>query len=382
MLEATTTDVAKPGGGLAWTGERYLPSVNGIIQLEHIHRYLMAKELAKDRDVLDIASGEGYGSAMLAKVARSVIGVDNSDPVIVHASNTYVEENLEYRLGSCESIPLDDSSIDLVVSFETIEHHDQHHAMMREIRRVLRPDGILMISSPDKYEYSVVPQYRNPYHVKELYREEFEALLSAYFRNVTYLGQRVVYGSAIFQKKGPASIVSFRREDDRIICSPGIPRPVYLIAIASDAKPPELSNGFFVQAFDATSEGLDIAIAELSSELSRVTAERDALALDCAGITAELAAVQGSASWWLTRPLRAFGDWLTHPRREFGRLMHWVYRAFPLPMAAKIKLKSHVFRRFGPCLSSFQSYRSWLEAERMRGAAVCDTENDDRSSGI
>lgn len=375
MLEATTAEQVTTGG-LPWTGERYLPSVSGIIQLEHIHRYLMAKQLARDRDVLDIASGEGYGSAMLAKVARHVIGVDNSESVIVHARKTYIEDNLEYRLGSCESIPLADSSIDLVVSFETIEHHDQHQAMMREIRRVLRPGGVLMISSPDKYEYSVVTQYRNPYHVKELYREEFETLLSDYFRNITYLGQRVVYGSAIFQKQRPAAIVSFRREDDRIVCSPGIPRPVYLIAIASDAEPPELSSGFFVQAFDETSAGLDREIDELSTALARVTAERDALAAECVGVSAELAALYHSTSWRITRPLRWVADGWTAPRRSLGRLAHWIYRAMPLPMATKLAVKSRIFKRFGPWLKEFRSYRSWLEMERKQAGEAADRVRD------
>lgn len=354
-------------GGLPWTGERYLPSVNGVIELEHVHRYLMAKELAKGRDVLDIASGEGYGSAMLAKVARTVVGVDNSEQAIAHAEHTYIQHNLEYKLGSCEAIPLPDACVDLVVSFETIEHHDQHEAMMLEIKRVLRPEGVLIISSPDKYEYSVVTKYRNPYHVKELYRQEFEELVSSHFRNVTYLGQRVVCGSAILHKKRRGSIVSFRRDDDRIVSSEGIPRPVYLIAVASEAEIPDLSSGLFVQAIDEMKEGIGLDMTEWSSALSRITAERDALLVDCARIDEELAGLYDSVSWRITRPIRWVGSFLARVRREIGRLAHLGYEVLPLSMDSKLKLKSRVFLTLGPLLKDSQSYKSWQDFEKKRG---------------
>src|SRR5690349_16411159 len=117
-------------GQLPWTGERYVPQLTGQIQLEHVHRYLLAREYAKDRDVLDIASGEGYGSAILANTARSVIGVDIAAEAVRHASIRYKLDNVQFRHGSCEEIPLDNNSVDLVVSFETIEHLDEHKAMM------------------------------------------------------------------------------------------------------------------------------------------------------------------------------------------------------------------------------------------------------------
>src|SRR5262249_28254969 len=162
---------------------------------EHVHRYLVAREYAKGKDVLDIACGEGFGSAILAKAAWTVVGVDIASEAIEHAAICYRLGNVQFKQGSCAEIPLDNDSIDLVVSFETIEHHDEHKAMMAEIKRVLRPDGLVIISSPDKKEYSILPNYRNPFHVRELFKEEFEDLLRAYFKNVALLSQRIVYGS-------------------------------------------------------------------------------------------------------------------------------------------------------------------------------------------
>src|SRR5689334_14207734 len=108
---------------LEWTGERYLPEIGGNIQLEHVHRYLLARDLAHDKRVLDIACGEGYGSDVLATVAAHVVGVDVSPEVIRHAKRQYRRANLEFSVGTCAAIPLADQSVDLVVSYETIEHH-------------------------------------------------------------------------------------------------------------------------------------------------------------------------------------------------------------------------------------------------------------------
>ncbi len=263
---------------LQFTGERYVPEVGGNIQLEHLHRYLLAARVVKGKAVLDIACGEGYGSAMLALGAARVTGVDISPDAIAHAQAKYRAGNLEFRQGACEAVPLPDASVDVVVSFETIEHHDQHEAMMREIKRVLKPDGVLVISSPDKLEYSDRPQYRNPHHVRELYRHEFSGLLDAFFRKHAIYGQRVMYGSAIFIDDGLTEAGCFERAGGSLEYVRGMPRPVYLMAVASDAELPILAGGMLEQP---------IAQAE-------PVAVRDA----------HIAAMQGSLSWKLTWPLR------------------------------------------------------------------------------
>lgn len=119
---------------MKFTGERFVPEVHGSIQLEHLHRYILACKAVAGKSVLDIASGEGYGSAMLARTALKVTGVDISQEAVSHAQARYQIENLDFCLGSCSAIPLEDASVDVVVSFETIEHHDEHEAMMREIK--------------------------------------------------------------------------------------------------------------------------------------------------------------------------------------------------------------------------------------------------------
>ena len=85
---------------LPWTGERYLTEIHGSIELEHLHRYLFARQFSLGKRVLDIASGEGYGSALLAQSAANVIGVDIAAEAVAHAKVKYQADNLEFKIGS------------------------------------------------------------------------------------------------------------------------------------------------------------------------------------------------------------------------------------------------------------------------------------------
>jgi glycosyltransferase involved in cell wall biosynthesis/ubiquinone/menaquinone biosynthesis C-methylase UbiE len=261
-----------------FTGERYMPDLHGEIELEHLHRYLQACEIAAGKIVLDIASGEGYGSAMLASKAKHVTGVDISIEAIEHARERYKRENLDFKVGNCADIPLEDKSVDLVVSFETIEHLAEHEKMMQEVKRVLRPDGLLLISSPDKQNYSVNPGYSNPYHVKELYEHEFKHLLENYFKNVVYFGQRVVFGSNLFSETSPAPVVSYLQENEGITTTTGVAKPLYLIALASDNLLPKIKSSVLeqpeiVRNWYATLAERNQTVVTLSGQLAELSAQ-------------------------------------------------------------------------------------------------------------
>ena len=221
--------------------------MGGHIETEHLHRYAIARELCSGLEVLDIACGEGYGASLLAERARSVVGVDIAPEVIAHAAARYSSPNLQFRVGTCAEIPCADESFDLVVSFETIEHHDRHEEMMREFSRVRRPGGVLLISSPDKLHYADLPGHRNPYHVKELYADEFESLLRRCFREVRMFGQRVCFGSCVMPFGGDSheAFWTMQGVPDRVAAEKGLADPIYLIALAGDGKLPELPCGIF-----------------------------------------------------------------------------------------------------------------------------------------
>ena len=220
---------------LAFTGERLMTEIYEYWTIEHLHRYAIALSLVENKVVIDIASGEGYGSNLLANKAASVTGIDISKEAIAHAQQKYKKDNLAYLHGSATQIPLEDHSIDVVVSFETIEHLDQHEEMMTEIKRVLKKDGVLIISSPDKKYYSDIPGYQNPYHVKELYSDEFNSLVSKYFNNVIPLNQKTIVGSVVFQANiNKPGITEFSGNYTGIDSKEALDSPVYNICIASD----------------------------------------------------------------------------------------------------------------------------------------------------
>ena len=201
---------------------------------EHWHRYHAIAPLVSGKRVLDIASGEGYGSAHLATFAKVVTGVDISTTAIEHASTAYsATTNVSFVAGSCTLIPLGDASIDVVVSFETLEHITEHVKFMREIKRVLMPDGLLIISTPNKAEYSDAREYKNEYHVKELYLNEFEALLAPYFAHKKMLGQRNGFHSLIqpldgLATNGSITLASMPARAGKVTAA------LYVIAFASD----------------------------------------------------------------------------------------------------------------------------------------------------
>ncbi|MFZ1799700.1 MAG: class I SAM-dependent methyltransferase, partial [Chitinophagaceae bacterium] len=184
---------------LTWTGERLVTSVNDqFFAIEHLHRYAMAVEISAGKIILDIACGEGYGTNLLAQKAAFVYGVDIDSNTILHANKKYAVpgKNIEFRQGSTSAIPLEAATVDVVVSFETIEHHDEHEQMMKEIKRVLKPGGILIISSPNRSVYKqLIPN--NIFHVKELEFEELKKLLGKNFEHCHYFEQQFVAGSLI-----------------------------------------------------------------------------------------------------------------------------------------------------------------------------------------
>ena len=223
---------------MEFTGERYLPNVDGQIKYEHLHRYALCLEFVEGKRVLDIASGEGYGSALLAKIAQSVVGVDISQEAVDYAEKEYSSyQNLKFLIGSCDSVPLEDCSIDVVTSFETIEHHDKHKEMMQEIKRVLKPDGVLIISSPNRLTYSDEPNYSNPFHVKELYYDELVKLLNACFKHIQVYGQKIATGSFVFplQEIEETAFKAYTGNIEKLsrqVCS--LDSPIYFIAVCSD----------------------------------------------------------------------------------------------------------------------------------------------------
>ena len=189
---AATQDLDMEGKAplvLGPTNERMIPERSDAVTFwEHIYRYAFASHFVKGKRVLDIACGEGYGTAaLLGAGAAQVVGVDISEPVCVHARAKY---KIDARPGSAERIPLPAGSADVVVSFETIEHVSNPDRFLDECVRVLAPGGTLIISTPNKGIYTYEGGGRNPYHCSEMTENEFALALGSRLRYLRLYTQR------------------------------------------------------------------------------------------------------------------------------------------------------------------------------------------------
>ena len=301
---------------MEFTGERYVPQIHGNIELEHMHRYLMACELASGKDVLDIASGEGYGSARLAQSALHVYGVDISTESVKHARSRYPLDNVSFLVGSCDRIPLPDQSVDLVVSFETIEHHDKHEEMMLEIKRVLRPGGSLLISSPDKQTYTIDTNYRNSYHIKELFASEFKELISRHFKQSKHFGQKITYGSAILEEDGSSPLKSYWDHENEILGKSGSYKPIYLLALASDYQLPLVYSGIYdrPETYSAYAAYLHMQMSARDEQIAMLRSEGERIANDK---VAEVSQLRGQIAMH-----RAEGERITNGKDAEISLLH------------------------------------------------------------
>ena len=293
---------------LQFTGERFIPGTRGEIWTEHWHRYHFAARWVRGRRVLDVACGEGYGAALLGRHAAHVTGVDLSGEAIAHANRAYASANVEFIEASCTRIPMPDASFDAVVSFETIEHIDAQEEFLAEAARVLKPDGVMILSCPNKLEYSDKRQFANEFHVKELYREELAALVARHFPNATWYGQRPTFFSVIAPEGAPAAAGELHEvtEAQPAHARSALEHPLYFILVAGqsraaiDAVPPVVSvlsdrDDWVHRDYEKVMRDLGGAARERDEALRKLEAQKHEILR------------RGGLRWWLLLPLYRLG---------------------------------------------------------------------------
>jgi SAM-dependent methyltransferase len=166
------------------------------LEQEHVARYEYAQKFVEGRDVIDVACGTGYGSKALADAgAKTVVGLDISPDAIRFAESHYRADNVRFAVGDAQRMEdVADASADVVVSFETIEHVPDADAFLAEVRRVLKPGGTFIVSTPDFRQGSIKQKLtcrlRNEFHVREYTGDEFLKALNGFEINQV-CGQRI-----------------------------------------------------------------------------------------------------------------------------------------------------------------------------------------------
>lgn len=169
--------------------ERIVPDETepGVVAL-HAKRYAFALPFCAGKDVLDAGCGVGYGSAILAAVARRVVGVDLSEEAIAYARRRYSRPNVEFSVDDLLELRKPDDTFDVVCAFEAIEHLPDPETHLAQVSRVLRPDGVYLVSTPRAERTTAAPE--NPHHTVEFSQGDLERLLRRYFDEVELYGQR------------------------------------------------------------------------------------------------------------------------------------------------------------------------------------------------
>ena len=227
---------------LEFTGERFVPGIDDVeLEVEHYQRYNAVVQLVKNKVVVDAACGEGYGSNILAQVADKVIGIDISKEAIDHARIKYKDQhNIEFVQESIADMSIPENSVDVFVSFETLEHipEDLQKKFLSNVSKVLKPNGILVISTPNKKVYSDDRHYHNEFHVHEFYHDEFIDFLSAEFKYYKIYHQLFEISSILDCEGSTSRRVLYKRNPKNQL------NGKYYIAIASNRSIEDVELGY------------------------------------------------------------------------------------------------------------------------------------------
>jgi len=230
---------------------------------EHVARYRFAARFAAGAVVLDAGCGSGYGSAEFNK-ASSVVGIDVSAEAVRHAAQTFGGPNVRFLRATCEVLPFANETFDLVVAFEVIEHLEKWRDLLSEARRILRPAGRLLVSTPNKAYYAETRAAAgpNPFHVHEFEYSEFRDALLDVFPHVRLWSQNHSE-SIVFAPETPSQ---------GILDAPGDAAPEnahFFLAVCSQSSIGEAAAYAWVPAAGNVLRERERHIALLEAELNQ-----------------------------------------------------------------------------------------------------------------
>jgi SAM-dependent methyltransferase len=164
------------------------------VLIEHAERYWFANQFLKNKIVVDCACGTGIGTQIYAQSEpQKIYAFDISEDAVVEAKKNNDSLLVEISCSSATSLPIENSSVDVYVSFETIEHIHEDNEYLKEAARILKPNGIFICSTPNRSISNpgthINQKPINPYHIREYARREFLESLNAHFTVTDVYGQ-------------------------------------------------------------------------------------------------------------------------------------------------------------------------------------------------
>ncbi len=292
------------------TGERLIAEGNEqtLTYGEHLSRYLAVKGVVQDKTVLDIASGTGYGTQLIARYAKKVYGIDYSEDAIAYCKKYHPSANVEYRVGDAHDIPLADNAVDAVVSLETIEHLKSPEKFVAEVKRVMNDTGVFVVSTPNDDEFIE----GNVFHIHEFTLKELKKLLEKHFTYSKYYYQGVYYAAALLDEPSFTSPQDWEGMVHKTFGQP-INKAIYFIALASDKplKDTLTPNVVVADRWNAKEDvlrdqarqdhlhSLEQQIENREQRLSNNYKENEALQARNRAMQAELESIKSSRGWKL-----------------------------------------------------------------------------------
>jgi SAM-dependent methyltransferase len=262
-----------------FTGERVVPGqVDADLWAEHLSRYRFAVNLTKDLGhrpaVLDIGCGTGYGTAALAEPASSATGIDLAPNAIAYARSHYQHPHLGFVAGSATALPFADASFDLITAFEVIEHLQDGNQLLAEARRVLRPGGVLLVSTPNATYYAQTRSQTgpNPFHVHEFEFDEFLKAVATVFPHCAPFLQNHTDAFAFYDPHAS------RPMDGYVEAISGGPTEAHFFLAVCSLRPlASLRNFIYIPAATNLLREREHHIELLNDELRTARAERDTM---------------------------------------------------------------------------------------------------------
>lgn len=287
-------------------GERMIPEFHkgNIMYGEHLGRYMAMDTIVSGRDVLDIASGSGYGTKHISMSAKKVYGVDVSEEAIEYAKLHYGAKNVQYKVGSGTNIPLDDDSVDVVVSMETIEHIEDQESFLKEVRRVLRPDGVFVVSTPNDKVY---PK-GNHFHVREHDKQSLASLLKGCFSQIDFYYQVTAIAASIHEESELGQEDAEIKWAARKLYGTKPDDSIYYIVVCGESKvlPKIQGNTLLSQEFSHLEQKkLADYIGDLQAELDNLRQNLDHELKQVKQLTEELKLIKSTKAWQLNTKVAA-----------------------------------------------------------------------------